>query len=208
MDGFWICSDCGSANEYPNIIECEVCGKQIDDSEIKKADKHIREALKMQDQIRRNEEREEKARKKQELEKKRKAEYEKKQREIQKRLQSKQQKKEENVKKYIDFERNFYNGFYKFTKLIKNCFVVFFVVCFLIVSISIVRQNNLKVVLSEIESITETVVQDCQESHYYIKKNGEKVFKPFINIEKQYKHLEKQANQSENIKKIIEVLGW
>ena len=99
MEGFWTCSDCGSANLYPDIKECEVCGKQIDDYEIKQAEKHFREALKTQEQIKRNEEREERLCKQQELEKKRKTEFERKQKEKQKRLQEKIQKNEKNIKK-------------------------------------------------------------------------------------------------------------
>ena len=42
METYWTCSDCGSANLYPDITECEVCGKTIDDNEIATAKENIK----------------------------------------------------------------------------------------------------------------------------------------------------------------------
>lgn len=36
MELYWSCSECGSANPYPDSKECEVCGKRIDESEVSK----------------------------------------------------------------------------------------------------------------------------------------------------------------------------
>ena len=48
MEIYWTCSECGSANLYPDITECEVCGKEIDDTEIKNAKATIK---KIEDEI-------------------------------------------------------------------------------------------------------------------------------------------------------------
>lgn len=208
MEGFWTCSDCGSANLYPNIKECEVCGKQIDDYEIKQAEKHFREALKTQEQIKRNEEKEERLRKLKELEEKRKAEFEQKQKEKQKRLQEKIQKKEKNIKKCIDVERLFFKGFTKSLKILKNCIVCLLVLSIFVVGISVVRQESSEVIINEIENIVDSTILEFKESHYNISKKGNETFKPFKNIEKQYKYIAEHFEESENINNLMEILGW
>ena len=37
MSSFWICSECGSANIYPENQFCEVCNKEIDEEEKNRA---------------------------------------------------------------------------------------------------------------------------------------------------------------------------
>lgn len=41
MKFYWICTDCDSENLYPETTECETCGKQISEVEIKKVEKEI-----------------------------------------------------------------------------------------------------------------------------------------------------------------------
>lgn len=37
MSSFWICSECGSTNIYPENQSCEVCNKEIDEEEKNRA---------------------------------------------------------------------------------------------------------------------------------------------------------------------------
>lgn len=67
MDTYWTCSECGSANSYPDIKECEVCGKEIDETEALNAEKSI-ELIKaaLEEEKRREREEEEKRRREEE----------------------------------------------------------------------------------------------------------------------------------------------
>lgn len=64
---YWTCSDCGSANLYPYITECEVCGKTIDDVEVANAKESIKNIEnRIAEEKRREKENEEKRRKEKE----------------------------------------------------------------------------------------------------------------------------------------------
>lgn len=45
---YWICLDCGSANLYPEVTECEVCGRKITPDEISDLHKKTNELKKQE----------------------------------------------------------------------------------------------------------------------------------------------------------------
>ena len=42
METYWICSNCGCSNLYPDTKECDVCGKLIDDIEVAKVEETLK----------------------------------------------------------------------------------------------------------------------------------------------------------------------
>ena len=208
MEAFWVCSECGSSNIYPDVTECDVCGKSIDDREKKDAVQRIKAEEKLIEENKRKEEEEERLRKQREREE-----------EIQARLKAKREKKERELrlkrarmarklKKRAEAETKFFNGYCKALNVIKKCLVCLMVVSILIVGVSIVRQDSTDAIVSKVEKRVETIVKDFKKSHYTSGKKSDPEFKPFYNIEKQYKHLEKKFKNSENIENLMDMLGW
>ena len=208
MEGFWTCSDCGSSNSYPGVEECEVCGKHIEDNEIKQAEQRLREAIKTQEQIKRNEEKEKKLRQQQEIEQQRKAEYERKQKEKQKLLLERRKKKAKTIKALDDVEKKFITGFFKGLKVIKTCTLWLMIAGIFVVGVSVISQDSGEIIFAEIEDIAETTVVDFVKNHYYTTPEGDEVPKYFKNIEKQFMYIIDHFEKSENVNNLTEILGW
>lgn len=204
MEGVWICSECGSANEYPNATECDVCGKAIDENEIKDAEKRLKDIIKSNEEYERNQQKEELLRKRQEAEHAKKIRQEQKQAERQARIQ----KNKARLNKLHIKEEKLLDSYYKALKVLRVCLIVLVVASIVIVCVSVVRQDSFDVILTEIDHIAESTREELTWRHFYTKRSGEKIFEPFRNITKQYEYLKREFRNSDGIRYLFNALGW
>lgn len=204
MDGFWTCTDCGSVNPYPQITECEVCGKIIDSNEKKQAENALKDAKKSQTKIINEEKQQQLIKQKQEKRLKRNEillQKEKTKNEI--RLKRKKRFSLKNEKHY-KFLIYFTKGF----KIVRSFMILLVIAGVIIVGVSTIRQDNVEVIGNRFISIYEEVTYNFVNDHFYKNKSGDRQFKPLRNINRQYKYIKKQFKNSENINNLFESLGW
>lgn len=205
METFWICSECGSTNLYPDITECEVCSKQIDEQEKKQAKNSLREAQKSKEQFIRYERKEARRRKRQAFEQSVREWLEQKRLKKQAKLQKSKRKKFNQILKN---EESFFDAFGKFLKPVKTCLVVLVVFSVFIVGVSVVRQDSSQVIKMEVNTIAESAIVEFVDGHFYMDETDDLFFKPFQKIKDQQGYLKQHFSESKSIEFLIKSLGW
>lgn len=196
MDIYWICSECGTANQYPKNKHCDVCDKEIDSNEIRQAETKLRTIKKQEhkDRIIEYQAKRNAIKQEQLLKRREKTELRRKQR-----AQKAQIYQERNKKALIYFQKGL--------KATKICLILLVIASLVVVSVSIVKNGNTQLISNVLKSKTQNIIQQFSKNHFVIT-NGKELFKPLYNIKLQIDYLSKQLRESENIKQLFDLLGW
>lgn len=196
-DMFWICPDCGAANQYPEITECEVCSRPITDKEINEAEKKLREAEKAREEFEKAERKALELKERQEAEKKR----------LEKLAEKRRLQREKTIKSRNANEK--FNKFIKpFAKTASIVFVIALVACTVIAGISVIRQDSVDIMVDEIELISQRIYENFTDGHFLKYYDGETEFIPFRNIRIQFQYIERHFSNSRALQYLMEILGW
>lgn len=196
-DMFWICPDCGAANQYPEITECEVCSRPISEKEISEAESKLREAEKAREEFERAERKAEELKRRQEAERERLMKLEEKHR-LQREKTLKIRKIVERINKSLK----------PLTTTASVIIVIAVLACSVLVGISVVRQDSMDVMISEIELISQRIYEDFSDGHFFEYYSGENEFIPFRNIRIQFQYIERHFSNSRALQYLTEILGW
>lgn len=229
---FWICSGCGSVNEFQGDsdrkCECAVCGKLISEAEEKKAMAECKKALKIEKSIKRREKTEKAVRKKEELKKERQTVQIKKQEKRAAARDKNKVKRNELFFKYRKCEGKFFDLLPPFMKISRRLLVVLVVVALAIVAFSVFSHGSVDMMLERSEKTVQRVVTDFVEENCYnclkqetyvdVDEEGETHFstESYVYHETKFLHkileriayIVKHFERSENIEKAKQVLGW
>ena len=196
-DMFWICPDCGSANQYPEITECEVCSRPITDKEKNEAEAKLRAAEKEREEFERAERKAEEQRRRQEAE-----------RERLRRLEERRRLKREKTLKLRRLSEKLNKALKPFTTTAAVVFVVAALACSVLVGISVIRQESVDIMANEIELISQRIYEDFTDGHLFSYYSGEMEFVPFRNIRIQWQYIERHFESSRGLQYLTEILGW
>ncbi len=193
----WICPECGSPNPYPEITECEVCSSPITEKEIAIAEKKIREAERLKEELERAERKalEEKRRQEAELERLKKIE------EKNRLKRAAAVKSRKHTQKLNDIMK-------PLIRTVSAVSIIAVLACSVISGISVVRQDTADVMTDKIELIAQRLYEDFNEAHYYTYSDGEGEFAPMRNFRIQMQYIERHFSNSRGIRYLEELLGW
>lgn len=225
MEHFWFCTNCGSANSYPDIKICDVCGKPIDAGEIKLAEQAIKESEKAIRAIELEEKKEleEKARQEKEQREKellRQKLIEKQQREQQEKelLRKKLLEKENRKKEKIRKKRKFYLGWESldirfsasYKRLLSPLRVLLVIACCLglVATAGLVVIHGEEAEIEKIQTVFPSKIETITEMHTETDDDGNIVLPMIENIKNQGEEIYNRFENSEVIETILEIVGW